>query len=44
VCPRLGPEHWIGEFLGNDAFLEPDSPRAAALRALFGQDAPPSAA
>jgi hypothetical protein len=41
----IGPEHWLlGEFRGANGFLDPDFPRAAALRALFGQDAPPPAA
>lgn len=34
----IGPEHWLlGEFRGDDGYLDPGSPRAAALRALLGE-------
>lgn len=39
----IGPEHWLlDEFRGDDGFLDPDSPSAAALRALFGENSPNS--
>ncbi len=34
----VGPEHWLlGEFRGDDSYLDPDSDRAAALRSLLGE-------
>ena len=32
----IGPEHWLlGEFIGDDGHLDPDSDRASRLRRLF---------